>query len=148
MCLWWSSPRWNFILCLTSGTLGNPPLPVWDVYYFMFTLQYFLLHAFWRRCSSCWLTWNGLLWTYSLFMHSLWCIIFPSPVVCMLAAIKRGCFIIHMMIDVPPVVVFMLESHPIVLRQESTGLPTTAVEIKMLSVALSCLLAENPLKPL
>lgn len=53
-----------------------------------------------------------------------------------------------MMIDVPPVVVFMLESHPIVLRQESTGLPTTAVEIKMLSVALSCLLAENPLKPL
>lgn len=51
-----------------------------------------MFYAFWRWCSSCWLTRDGLLWTCSLFMHSLCCIIFPSPVVFMLAAIKKDFF--------------------------------------------------------
>lgn len=73
----------------------------------------------------------------------------PPPGVFMLAAIMRGFFIIHIMIDVPLVVVFMLQSHMIVLCQEHRAAKHCGPQTKMLSVALCCLLAEkHPLKSL
>lgn len=101
-----------------------------------------MLHGFWTYfllADMKWVTLDILIVHACSVMHHPP----PSPGVFMLAAIMRGFFIIHIMIDVPLVVVFMLQSHMIVLCQEHTAAKHCGPQPKMLSVAVCWLLAEK-----
>lgn len=119
---------WHCTMMLSYYIYRGQLSPLW---WFLFFLNYLICSILCYivfGASPCWPTWNGFHWTNSSFTHSLWCNIPPPPpVVSMLAAIMRGFFIIHIMIDLPLVVVFMPQSHMIVLCQEHPELPNTAV---------------------
>lgn len=106
---------------------GQLPHLLWYfVVFIIFNLRYLMLHGFWSYfllADMKWVTLDILIvHAFSVMHHPP-----PPPGVFMLAVIMRGFFIIHIMIDVPLVVVFMLQSRMIVLCQEHTEPPNTAV---------------------